>query len=102
MRELDYVGGRIIEQTRGSNMKSNLKLLLSTIGVAALLASPAMADSSARHHSTVRHRTAPAAVSVPNNAYGYKGQSEETVSGRWCATHPYSWDACHDPRENPQ
>jgi hypothetical protein len=82
-------------------MKSNLILLLSTIGVAALLASPAMADSSARHHSTVRHRAAPAAVSVPNDAYGYKGGSQETSSDRWCATHP-SWDACHDPRENPQ
>jgi hypothetical protein len=81
-------------------MKSNVKLLLSTIGVAALLASPAMADSSAPHHSTVRHRAAPAAVYVPNNAYGYKGQSEETT-GNWCATHR-SWDACHDPRENPQ
>jgi hypothetical protein len=83
-------------------MKPILKLLLPTIGAAALLASPAMADSSARHHSTVRHRIAPAAVYVPNDAYGYKGQSEETSSNRWCATHPYSWDACHDPRENPQ
>jgi hypothetical protein len=83
-------------------MKLILKPLLSAIGVAALLASPAMADSSARHHSAVRSRTAPVAVYVPGNAYGYKGQSEEAISGRWCATHPYSWDACHDPRENPQ
>jgi hypothetical protein len=83
-------------------MKSNLKLVLSAIGVAALLVSPAMADSSARHHSIVRHRTAPAAVYVPNDAYGYKGQSEETISDRWRATHSNSWDATHDPRENPQ
>ncbi len=84
------------------NMKSNLRVLLSTIGVAALLASPAMADSSARHRSTVHRHTAPATVLVPNNAYGYKGESQETIGNRWCATHPYSWDACHDPRENPQ
>ncbi len=83
-------------------MKSHLKILLSAIGVAALLAPAAMADSSVRHRSTVRH-TAPASVYVvPGNAYGYKGRSLETGSDRWCATHPYSWDACHDPRENPQ
>jgi hypothetical protein len=78
-----------------------LKPLVSAIGVAALLASPAMADSSARHHSAVRSRTAPATVYVPSNAYGYKGRSDEAINGRSCATH-YSWDACHDPRENPQ
>jgi hypothetical protein len=83
-------------------MKSNLKVLLSIIGVAASLASPAMADSSVRRHSTVHRQTAPATASVPNNAYGYKGESQETIGNRWCATHPYSWDACHDPRENPQ
>ncbi len=85
-------------------MKSNLKALLSTIGVAVLLVSPAMADSSARHHSTVHRHTAPAGVYVPNNAYGYKGQgqSQETISDRWRATHSNSWDATHDPRENPQ
>jgi hypothetical protein len=81
-------------------MKSNLKLLLSTIGVAVLLASPTMADTPARHHSTARHHTAPARVYVPNSAYGYTGPNQRTVSD-WCATHP-SWDACHDPRENPQ
>jgi len=83
-------------------MESNLKLLLSAIGVAALLASPAMAEPSARHHSTARHHTAPAGVYVPNNAYGYRGQSQETISERWRATHSNSWDAMHDPRENPQ
>jgi hypothetical protein len=86
-------------------MKSSLKVLLLTIGTAALLAAPAMAGSSGRHHSAVHHRAAPVGVYVPNNAYGYtygyKGQSQETSSERWCATHP-SWDACHDPRENPQ
>jgi hypothetical protein len=81
-------------------MKSNLKLLLSTIGVAALLASPAMADSSARHHGSVHRYTAPARTYVPNGAYGYTSPSEPTVSN-WCAVRR-SWDACHDPRENPQ
>jgi hypothetical protein len=80
---------------------TNLKVLLSAIGVAALLASPAMADSSGRRHATVRHRAAPVGVYVPNNAYGYRGRSQETISD-WCASRPYSWDACHDPRENPQ
>ena len=83
-------------------MKSNLKVLLSTIGVAALLASPVMADSSGRHSSTVHRHIAPATVYLPGNAYGYKGRSLETNSDSWCATQPYSWDACHDPRENPQ
>jgi len=82
-------------------MKPNLKALLSTIGVAALLASPAMAKSSSRHHNTVRHYTAPAPVYVPNTAYDYTGPNPRTISD-WCATHPNSWDACHDPRENPQ
>jgi len=82
-------------------MQLNLKVLVSTIGAAVLLASPAIAASSARHRSTVHGYTAPAAVYVPGNAYGYKGRSLETSSGSWCATR-LSWDACHDPRENPQ
>jgi hypothetical protein len=81
-------------------MTSNLKVLLSAIGVAVVLASPAMADSSARHHGAVHHYTAPARTYVPNGAYGYSPANQPTVSN-WCATHP-SWDACHDPRENPQ
>jgi hypothetical protein len=83
-------------------MKSNLKMLLTTIGVAALLGSPAMAGSSARHRAAIHRDAAAANVYLPGNAYGYKGRSLETNSDRWCATHPYSWDACHDPRENPQ
>jgi hypothetical protein len=82
-------------------MKSNLKVLLSAAGVVALLASPAMADSSARHRSAIHRHAAPATVYVPGNAYGYRGRSLETNSDQWCVTHP-SWDACHDPRENPQ
>jgi hypothetical protein len=83
-------------------MKPNLKALLAIIGIAALLASPAMADSSARHRSTVHRHLVPPTVFLPGNAYGYRGRNLETNSGSWCATHPYSWDACHDPRENPQ
>ena len=51
-------------------MRTNLKVILSAVGVAALLASPAMAK-------TVRHDTARSTVYVPNDArasvapYGY-------------------------------
>ena len=81
-------------------MKSNLKVIMPAIGVAALLVSPAMAKSNVRHHNTVHHFAAAASVSVPSNVYGYSGPSQETVSDRWRATHSGSWDATHDPREN--
>jgi len=81
-------------------MKSNLKVLLSAIGVAALLASPAMADPAAQRHGTVHHYTPPARTYAPYGAYGYTPANPPPTSN-WCATH-YSWDACHDPRENPQ
>src|SRR5260221_6361570 len=45
------------------NMTSNLKVMLSALGVAALLASPAMAKSHAR-----AHRAAPSIVKVPYDA----------------------------------
>jgi hypothetical protein len=45
-------------------MTTNLKVILSAAGVAALLASPAMAK-------TVRHQ--PAAPSTPSNAQGFVG-----------------------------
>ena len=46
------------------NNFANLKVLLSAVGVVALLASPAMAK-------TVRHdRTAPSTVYIPGDAYG--------------------------------
>jgi hypothetical protein len=83
-------------------MKTNLKVILSAIGLAALLASPAMAKSNARHRDTVQNR-ATAGVSVPGSyVYGYTGSNQETISDRWRATHSNSWDATHDPRENPQ
>jgi hypothetical protein len=82
-------------------MKSNLKMLLSTVGVAILLASPAMAKSPSAHHSTINHRAAPAGVYTPNGAYGSTRPNQQTNGNWWCVTHP-SWDACHDPRENPQ
>jgi hypothetical protein len=81
-------------------MKSNLKVILPAIGVAALLVSPAMAKTNARHHNAVHHSAAVASVSVPSNVYGYSGPSQETISDRWRATHSGSWDATHDPREN--
>jgi hypothetical protein len=101
-------------------MKPNLKVILSAAAGVTLLASPVMA-SNARHHSAVRHSTAharayvpgsaygfvgPNPTYVPNNAYGFAGSYApargDTLSERWRATHPYSWDANHDPRENPQ
>jgi hypothetical protein len=75
-------------------MRTNLKVLLSAVGVAALLASPAMAKSRTRHH----HYAAPVTVYVPNDAYGSAGSKSDS----WVATHSGSWDATHDPRENPQ
>jgi hypothetical protein len=47
------------------NMTSNLKLIVSALGVAALLASPAMAKSQARNH-----QAAPSIVNVPYGAGG--------------------------------
>ena len=83
------------------NMKSNLKVILPAIGVAALLlVSPAIAKSNARHHNTVHNSAATASVYVPSNAYGYTASTQQTISERWRATHSGSWDATHDPREN--
>jgi hypothetical protein len=46
------------------NMSTNLKVILSAVGVAALLASPAMAK-------TVRHQAAaPSTVFLPSDAHG--------------------------------
>jgi hypothetical protein len=45
-------------------MNTNLKVLLSAVGVAALLASPAMAKSERHHHA------APSTVYIPNDAQG--------------------------------
>jgi hypothetical protein len=46
-------------------MKTNLKVILSAVGVAALLASPAMAKSHAR-----TEQATPSTVHVPYNAQG--------------------------------
>jgi hypothetical protein len=47
------------------NMRTNLKVILSAVGVAALLASPAMAKSHAR-----ADQAAPSLVNVPYDAHG--------------------------------
>jgi hypothetical protein len=49
------------------NMRTNLKAILSAAGVAALLASPAMAKT-VRHHHVV-----PSSVYLPGNAQGSVG-----------------------------
>jgi len=83
-------------------VKSNLKVMLSVVSVAALLVSPAMAASAAsRHHNTVHHYTTPAQRYAPNDAYGYAPPDRPTTGNSSCAMRR-SWDACHDPRENPQ
>ncbi len=82
-------------------MKSNLKAILSAVGIAALLASPAAAKLPARQHNAVHHHAAPPRSYAPNSAYGYALPNQYPITN-WCATHPYSWDACHDPRENPK
>jgi hypothetical protein len=48
-------------------MKANLKVILSAMGVVALLASPAMAKA-ARHQPAAR-----SAVYLPSNAHGFVG-----------------------------
>ena len=82
-------------------MKSNLKIMLSLIGVAAVMVSPAMAASASRHHSTVHRYATPTRGYVPSGAYGYAPPNRPTTGDSWCAARR-SWDACHDPLENPQ
>jgi hypothetical protein len=94
------VPAKQLQQQMRFNMKSTLKVVLPAIGVAALLVSPAIAKSNARHHNTVHHSAATASVYVPSNAYGYTAPTQQTISERWRATHSGSWDATHDPREN--
>lgn len=45
-------------------MRTNLKVILSAVGVAALLASPAMAKTVRHHHVT------PSTIYIPNDARG--------------------------------
>lgn len=91
-------------------MKPNLKAITSALAAAALLASPAMAKSRAQHHHPVQQYSAPSRMYAPNESYGaygpnhpygYMGPSQGTLSDWWRATHSGSWDATHDPRENP-
>ena len=78
-------------------MKSNLKLVLSAVGIAALIASPAMAKSHGKTHARHPSYAAPATVYFPSGTYGSVAPSSDS----WVATHSGSWDATHDPRENP-
>jgi hypothetical protein len=54
-------------------MTSNLKVILSAIGVAALLASPAVAK-------TEHHRTVPSLVNVPADAHASASQYQPLVT----------------------
>jgi hypothetical protein len=64
-------------------MKSNLKVMLPTLGVAALLVSPAMATSASRHHNTIYHYTAPARGYLPGGPYGYTPPNQPTTGPYW-------------------
>jgi hypothetical protein len=71
-------------------MTTNLKVILSAAGVAALLASPAMAK-------TVRHQAAtPSTIDLPSNARGYVGPYGYGVREGG----PYTPSAPFSPRYN--
>lgn len=55
-------------------MTSNLKIILSAVGVAALLASPAMAKTKQRHE------TAPALVNIPVDTHASVASSGQAVT----------------------
>jgi hypothetical protein len=64
------------------NMRTNLKVILSAVGVAALLASPAMAK-------TVRHpHAAPSTVYIPSDARGSVGSFGATEGGPYTPSMP--------------
>jgi hypothetical protein len=69
-------------------MTSNLKVMLSALGVAALLASPAMAKSHVR-----AHRATPSTVTVPYDARAsvlpYASAPAVTVYGAELPTQPH-------------
>jgi hypothetical protein len=62
-------------------MRKNLKVVLSAAGVAALLASPAIAK-------TVRHHVAPPSVYVPSDARGSVGGYGAVESGPYTPSIP--------------
>jgi hypothetical protein len=64
--EITPVGAGRVENPKHTrlNMRTNLKMILSAVGVAALLASPAMAKTVRHHHVT------PSTIYVPNDARG--------------------------------
>jgi hypothetical protein len=70
-------------------MNTNLKMILSAVGVAALIASPAMAKS--RHQ-----QTAPSLVNVPADARA----STDTYVAPRTVEQPYSADARVAPHQN--
>jgi hypothetical protein len=71
-------------------MRTNLKVILSAAGVAALLASPAMAK-------TVRHQpAAPSTIYLPSDAHGYVGPYGYGVREGG----PYTPSAPFSPRYN--
>jgi hypothetical protein len=73
-------------------MKSNMKVILSAVGVVALLASPALAKSHERHH----HHAAPSLANIPADA-------QASVGGPAFVVSPYSAETrtpVYAPRNN--
>jgi hypothetical protein len=64
------------------NMITNLKVILSAVGVAVLLASPAMAKTARHHHLT------PSTVYVPSDARGSVASYGATEGGPYTPSMP--------------
>ena len=79
------------------SMRTNLKVILSAAGVAALLASPAMAK-------TVRHQpAAPFTVYAPSNAHGFVGPFGYGAgeSGAYTPSAPFTRGLNRDFQDSP-
>ena len=82
-------------------MRTNLKMIMSAVGIAALLTSPVLAKSVPHQH---RH------AALQSNGHGFvgpfgyglgEGGPSQPTTSDWSAIRR-SWDACDDPRESPR
>jgi hypothetical protein len=64
------------------NMRTNLKVILSAVGVAAVLASPAMAKTVRHHHA------APSTLYIPSDARGSVAPLGATEGGSYTPSMP--------------
>ena len=77
-------------------MKANLKVILSTVGVAAFLASPAVAKT-ARHQHAVQPT-----VSVPSNARGSVATYGTSEGGPYTPSKPAPRSKNYDFQDSPR